>query len=170
MSQFEFREVGLGKTASGFKRAANTEVKINLNEGLREIGRLIVPSKGTGPLANATPRGGTGDLAKSTFFQISGGPENQTLEILQPARTPTQYGAEFYGKFVREGTKAHRIEPRIKKVLRFKIGNDEVFSAGVNHPGTAPNPYHTQVLASLQPQIRQITERMAGRIIAVIAR
>lgn len=40
-----------------------------LNDGLRSIGRLFVPAKGSGPLATATPRV-SGKLARSTFFEV----------------------------------------------------------------------------------------------------
>ena len=84
-----------------------TVARISLNDGLREIGKIFVPSKGSGPLAQETPKR-TGRLARSSFFQITGGPDDQTLEILQPARSKQ---GVFYGKFVREGTRFMRANP-----------------------------------------------------------
>lgn len=39
------------------------------------------------------------------------------------------------------GTVAHRIEARNAKFLRFQQGGSTVFRRGVNHPGTAPDPF-----------------------------
>ena len=139
--------------------------KISLNDGLRALGKLFVPAKGTGPLANATPKV-TGKLARSTFFQIVGGPKNQILKILQPAQTPD---GEFYGEFVREGTKPHEIRPKNKSVLKFQIGGTTVFAKVVNHPGNKPNPYHKRTLAALKPRVQQIVKKMATNITAHVA-
>ena len=139
-------------------------MRISLNEGLRAIGKLIVPAKGTGPLADETPKR-TGKLARSTFFRISG-MELQELVVLQPARTPEEYGGHFYGWFVREGTAPHEkpIVPRLAKALHFFIGGHEVFAMKVKHPGTRPNPYHHRVLARLMPDIQNIVNQVGVRI------
>ena len=146
-------------------QSADTVAKISLNDGLRELARLFVPSKGTGPLALATPKV-TRKLARSTFFQITGAPENQVLTILQPARTPD---GEFYGEFVREGTQPHVIVPKQANALRFLIGGQTIFAMKVNHPGNKPNPYHKRVLAQLTPRIQLVVKRMATKITAHIA-
>jgi hypothetical protein len=140
-------------------------INVSLNEGLRKIGRLIVPNKGIGPLANATPKR-SGKLARSTFFRIVGGIKNQWLEVLQPAQSPD--GA-FYGGYVRDGTPAHVILPRKAKALRFVIQGRVVFAMKVNHPGTSPNPYHKRVLAMLTPSIQQITNRIGVKVTAYLA-
>ena len=88
----------------------------------------------------------------------------QTLLIKQPAKTLPEYGGEFYGAFARGGTKAHQIAPRLKKALRFQIGEQEVFALKVNHPGTKPNPYHTQTMNRLSFQIQGIVARMVNRL------
>lgn len=41
-----------------------------------------------------------------------------------------------YAAYVHEGTRAHRIIPRNKRVLRFVSRGSFVFSKRVNHPGT----------------------------------
>lgn len=146
-------------------REVDSVINISLNEGLRKIGRLLVPNKGIGPLANATPKR-TGKLARSTFFRIVGGINNQWLEVLQPAQSPD--GA-FYGGYVREGTPAHVIMPVNAKALRFEIQGRIVFAMKVNHPGTAPNPYHKRVLAMMRPGIQQITNRMGAKVTAYLA-
>jgi len=43
--------------------------------------------------------------------------------------------------FVLNGTRAHEIVPRTKKVLRFKIGSTVVYTKRVHHPGTKPNNF-----------------------------
>lgn len=140
-------------------------IRITLNDGLRAIGRLFVPAKGTGPMANATPRV-TGKLARSTFFQILGAPARQVLMILQPARTPE---GEFYGEFVREGTRPHIIRPKLAKALKFTIDGTTFFAMAVKHPGSKPNPYHKRVLAILNPQIQGIVNKMGQKITAFLA-
>jgi len=146
-------------------QSADTVARISLNDGMRALGRLFVPAKGTGPLANATPKV-TGKLARSTFFQIIGGPKEQILKILQPARTPD---GEFYGEFVRDGTRPHDIRPKNAKALRFMIGSNVIFAMVVKHPGNRPNPYHKRTLAALRPRVGQIVKRMATNITAHIA-
>lgn len=159
---FDFREL---KELSGRVQTADTVAKISLNDGMRALGKLFVPAKGTGPLASATPKV-TGKLARSTFFQITGAPKNQVLTILQPARTPD---GEFYGEFVREGTRPHVIRPKTGNVLRFEIGGQIIFATKVNHPGSKANPYHKRVLAQLTPRVNQIVKRMATKITAHIS-
>lgn len=166
---FEVQGNGIEEIANQINRLADTEGRVILNDGLRDVGRVLVPSKGTGPMASATPKGATGKLARSTFFQITGPVDNPVLEILQPARTPSQYGGDFYGRFVREGTRPHRIEPRIKRVLKFEINEQTIFSRGVNHPGNAPNPYPSRVLQQVAPQIQQVVNRIGQRLVATVS-
>lgn len=145
----------------------DTLMRITLNEGLRAIGRLFVPAKGTGPLADETPKR-EGKLARSTFFRITE-KELQELIVLQPARTPEEYGSQFYGWFVREGTGPHEIRPRLAKALRFFIGDEEIFATRVNHPGTKANPYHKRVLERLMPDIQTIVEQIGIRIVGYLS-
>lgn len=160
---------GLNEAIAATKKLQGPFVGAVINDGLRAIGRTFVPSKGIGPLADATPKV-TGKLAASTFFEIlapriSGlGVKEQTLAVKQPARTPQEYGAEDYGKFVRGGTKPHEIRARLKKSLHFFAGGNEFFATKVNHPGNKPNPYHARVAASLRINVQAIINRMTGRI------
>lgn len=146
--------------------AGDTVVKISLNDGLRKIARLFVPAKGTGPLAVETPKV-TGKLARSTFFQIVGGPDRQVLRILQPARS---LAGAFYGEFVREGTEPHEIRPVKAKALRWydQAGNP-IFAMLVHHPGNKPNPYHRRTLAKLKPHVQRIVTEMGEKVTAYIA-
>lgn len=145
----------------------DTMMRITLNDALRAIGRLIVPAKGTGPLADQTPKR-TGKLARSTFFRITD-TTIQELVVLQPARTPEEYGSHFYGWFVREGTEPHEIRPRLAKALHFFMGDTEVFAMKVDHPGTSPNPYHRRTLSMLMPQIQGIVTQAGLRITSYLS-
>ena len=135
--------------------------RITLNEGLRKLGRLIVPATGTGPLANATPRV-TGKLRRSTVFQIIGGAMHQALEIRQAARSPEGI---YYGHIVREGRGP--VFAKNVKFLHFFIGGQEFFRKSVGPAD--PNPYHRRVLAQLMPQIQTIVNRMGQKLTAYIA-
>lgn len=136
--------------------AGPTITRITLNEGLRKIGRLFVPSTGTGPLANATPKV-TGWLARTTVFQIIGGAMNQVLEIRQAAKSPE---GVYYGYIVREGRGP--VEAKNVEYLHFFIGGKEFFRKRVGP--AAPNPYHRRVLAQLMPQVQVIMRQMAEKI------
>lgn len=165
-SQIVFEARGFREISQRMNRAGDTVVRISLNEGLRRIGRLIVPSKGTGPLASETPKR-TGKLARSTFFQIFGGINDQYLAVMQPARTEEGL---FYGQFVRDGTEPHEIVARRARVLRwFDEAGNPVFRYRVHHPGTSPNPYHQRTLARLKVDIQKITNQMGKKITAYLA-
>lgn len=137
-------------------RAGDTMNRITLNEGLRKLGRLIVPATGTGPLANATPKR-SGKLARSTVFQIIGGAYGQALEIRQAARSPE---GVYYGYIVREGRGP--VYPVNAKALHFFIGDQEFFRKSVG-PAEA-NPYHRRTLQRLMPQIQRIINQMAEKV------
>ncbi len=163
-AEFSFEVQGLAELQEKMNRASDSEIKIALNDGLRDIGRLFVPAKGTGPLADNTPVR-TGRLARSSFFELTGsGIEDQTLIILQPAKTPEVYGGHFYGAFVRGGTRPHKIRARIKKALRWESGGQVHFATEVNHPGTLANPYHIRTLEQLTPQIQDTVNTMGAKV------
>jgi len=161
MSQVEFEVTGLDELAEKMAEGS-TYIKISLNEGLRKIGRLIVPAKGTGPLADETPKI-TGKLARSSYFTIEGGPENQSMVVRQPAMNEA---GDFYGWYVREGTEPHDIRPKNKLALRFYIGGNLIFAKVVHHPGNRPNKYHHRVMAGLHPAIQNIVTQMGKRVTA----
>jgi len=168
---------GLNEAIAATRKLQGPFTGIVINDGLREIGKTFVPSKGTGPLADATPKV-TGKLAKSTFFELFAakvigiGIKEQILQIKQPARTPPMYDSKAYGVFVREGTKPHKILPRYKKALHWASGGgaaeggQDFFATEVNHPGTKPNPYHIRVAQALSLQIQGIVNRMTQRLIS----
>jgi len=156
MRTTEYDYVELAALNERVNKAGGTIDRIILNEGLRKIGRLIVPAAGTGPLANETPKV-SGKLARSTVFQIIGGAMNQVLEIRQAARSPE---GVFYGYIVREGRGA--IEAVNAKFLHFFIGDQEFFRKRVGP--AAPNPYHRRALARLMPQIQNVVNQMGEKI------
>ena len=145
---------------------SDTVIRISMNDGMRRLGRLFVPAKGTGPLASATPKI-SGKLARSTFFEITGAPERQVLTILQPARS---LAGAFYGHWVREGAEPHDIRPVKAKALRwFSPAGIPIFAMLVHHPGNQPNPYHRRVMQRLRPDIQRIVKQMGEKVTAYIA-
>lgn len=139
----------------------DTIARITINEGLRKLGRLFVPATGTGPVARATPRE-SGKLARSTVFQIIGGPMRQALEIRQAAKSPE---GVYYGYIVREG-RGPVVAINVK-ALHFFIGSQEFFRKSVGP--AAANPYHRRVLAQLMPQVQHIVKQMGEKIGAYIS-
>jgi hypothetical protein len=69
-----------------------------------------------------------------------------------------------HSAFVNDGTKPHVIEPKYAKALRFEAWGDEVFTANVHHPGTAPDPFfdHGVVKAEqvLMDEAKELLERI----------
>jgi hypothetical protein len=55
--------------------------------------------------------------------------------------TYTVYTNVKYAPYVENGTPPHKIRPKTKKALKFKIGGRTVFAKVVNHPGTKPRPF-----------------------------
>ena len=149
------------------ERMANvdTRTKISINDGLRALGRLFVPVKGTGPLADETPVR-TGKLRRSTYFQVMRHGNEQRVEIRQPARTPA---GDYYGFWVREGTEPHDIYPVNKTALRFEIGGNIIFAKHVHHPGSRANPYHRRVFRRLLPEVNAIIVKMGEAVTAYIS-
>lgn len=164
-TEITFETYGLKELQDKLNRAPEAVVRVALNEGLRRIGNLIVPAKGTGPLANETPKV-SGKGARSTHYRIGGDPRSQRLEVLQPAMTE---GGKYYLEFVREGTKPHDIKPVKAKALRFWIEGNTIFAQLVHHPGSLPNPYHKRVLARLHGNIQQIVNDMGRKVTAYLA-
>jgi hypothetical protein len=152
---------GFHELTERINQMGSTEGRMILNEGLRNIGRLIVPATGSGPLARETPKV-TGKLQRSTVFQIIGGPMRQILQIRQAARSPL---GVFYGQIVREGRGP--VEAKRAQALHFWIGDVEFFRKRVGP--AEPNPYHIRVLRRLMPRIQQIVNKMGERITAYIA-
>ena len=160
----EFEEEGFDELSERMSQA-DTMTKIALNDGLRKIGKLFVPAKGSGPLAEETPRL-TGKLARSTYFMIETEQGGQRLEIRQPAKTPS---GQFYGFWVREGTPPHDIFPKQARALRFEMDGQIIFAKHVRHPGSKPNPYHRRVFQKLLPNVQNIIKEMGGFMTAYLS-
>lgn len=66
-------------------------------------------------------------------------------------------GAVYLGSstavFQHEGTKAHLIVPRSKKVLHFAVNKEFVFSKRVRHPGIKADPFLYKAADIMQPTI-----------------
>lgn len=66
-------------------------------------------------------------------------------------------GAVYLGSstavFQHEGAKAHLIVPRSKKVLRFAVNKEFVFSKRVRHPGIKADPFLYKAADVMQPVI-----------------
>ncbi len=163
--------------AEGFEeleeRLAQSEtfIRINLNEGLREIGQLGVPI-----LKRHTPIGATADLRNKTRFQVVGGPADQQLQIRQGARSQ---GGFFYGRVVRGGRRAGRMPPPsalIPWVIR-KLGVSAAMAPSVafavarkiGRRGLPPKPYHKRALAEMTPGIQRIVNQRGLRVTAQLA-
>lgn len=56
--------------------------------------------------------------------------------------TKTEQGS--YGVFVHQGTRAHEIRPRQKRILRWPTADGFAFAKRVMHPGTRPDPFLAQ--------------------------
>lgn len=156
MPATEFDYTELKALSDRVNKGGDTIARITLNEGLRKIGKLIVPNTGKGPMADATPKV-SWKLARSTVFQIIGGAMNQVLEIRQAAKSPE---GVYYGYIVREGRGP--VEAKNVEYLHFFIGGQEFFRKRVG-PAEA-NPYHRRVLAQLMPQIKLILDQMAEKV------
>lgn len=65
----------------------------------------------------------------------------------------TVYLGSSTAVFQHEGTKAHLIVPRSKKVLRFAINKEFVFSKRVRHPGIKADPFLYKAADVMQPVI-----------------
>lgn len=163
MADIEFDFSELTAFSQRVNEAGDTVIRITLNEGLRKLGRLIVPA-----LKAATPVV-TGKLRNSTVFQIIGGVMNQVLEIRQAAQSPE---GVYYGYIVREGSglwgpTGQPIRATNAKALHFFIGGQEFFRKSVK--GQRPNPYHKRVIDRLTPQIQRIVDSMGQRVSAYLS-
>lgn len=79
----------------------------------------------------------TGNLRNSIYERV----EVSRIRILALVGSDVDYAA-----YVHEGTRAHWIRARAGHVLRFKIGNEVVFTRLVRHPGTKAQPFLRQAV------------------------
>lgn len=156
---------------------AGNIVRISANEGLRQIGKLLVGGgKGSGPLGQATPKGATGKLRSSTVFEIKRINEiDQQLEIRQGARTKK---GSFYGHFVRGGTAPHfppyrELIPWVQAVLGVDARKAPsvafLVARKIGRVGTQANPYHQLVFETHKSRIQSIIDAMGRKVTAYLA-
>lgn len=86
----------------------------------------------------------TGLLRRSITKEV----KVEALEVSARVGTNVEYSS-----YVETGTKAHKIAPRNKSVLKFKIGGVWVFAKQVNHPGSKAKPYLVPALNINEPLI-----------------
>lgn len=66
--------------------------------------------------------------------------------------------------FIEEGTRAHIIEAKKAKSLRFSVAGGAVFRRRVNHPGTAPRPFMQQAADAAEAVADEIIDRTVGSL------
>ena len=171
MFTFGVKEEGFEELGDRLDKGG-VESRLSINEGLREIGRMMVPI-----LKNHTPTGVSNKLRTTTVFQIITGGLEQRLEIRQGAKSGAGF---FYGQVVRGGRRAGakmpppealipwvqkkmgipaRLAPMVAFALAVKIGKR----------GIKPNPYHVRALRAAQGKIQQIVHQMGTRVTAYLA-
>lgn len=144
---------------------------ISVNNGLREIGRIMAPT-----LKAHTPRGATGHLRNSTRFQVMPVGEEWELQVRQGAQTKD---GVFYGRFTRGGRRPGRrppiqaLEAWVEKVLgvpRARVRSVAFLVARkIGREGIPPNPYHERALEEAMPQIQDQVTAMGTRVTAFLA-
>ena len=63
------------------------------------------------------------------------------------------YGAHPLARFIIEGTRAHIIEPRRARALRWETNGEVHFARRVHHPGTKPNPFQVRALERIKDRL-----------------
>ncbi len=166
MTFIEFEPQGFDDIGDRLDRAG-TVSRIVLNEGLREIGGIVVPI-----LKVNTPVGATSDLRNKTRFQIIGGPGFQELQIRQGAKGSSGF---FYGRAVRGGRRPGRmppVEPLIPWVIA-KLGVPAnrarsvafLVARKIGLRGIKANPYHIRTMRQLQGRIQQVVNKMGVKVV-----
>lgn len=157
-----------------FVKADAETIKTKRDE-MRHLGGSFVEK-----LKAAAPVGKTGKFRDShTFKTFERGNE---IEL----RT---YSAAPLGRFIRLGTKPHRIVAKRAKALAFfwpkvgmmtfvpRAGFPITGEAGgsfwigkgfVNHPGTKPNPYHERALVNMSPAMQASLHKIALSFVEAI--
>lgn len=86
------------------------------------------------------------------FITRSGMTEKSIMSKVQDNKG-TVYLASDVAVFQHEGTKAHMIIPRFKKVLRFAENKKFVFTKRVQHPGIKADPFLYKAAEKMEPVI-----------------
>lgn len=164
----EFEAEGFDDLGERLNRA-ETVRRISMNEGLREIGKIMVPI-----LKAHTPVGATSKLRNTTVFQIRPLGSEQLLQIRQGAKS----GGAFYGRFVRGGRKPGR-QPPIAALLPWVIKKLGVagprarsvaflVARKIGKRGVKANPYHVRALRAGMSQVQGAVNRMGQRVVAFL--
>lgn len=73
---------------------------------------------------------------------------------------------EKYSIYVEEGTRPHVIEPRVKKVLAFKVGGRLVFAKRVYHPGTRAYKFFERAFNTSIDAVTALFKKAANKTMA----
>ena len=78
---------------------------------------------------------------------VRSGNLKRSIHMRQGLRGRVQYvavGSNLnYAEAHHEGTRAHRIDPRGGRIMRFNVGGTVVYARRIDHPGTKPRKYLT---------------------------
>lgn len=166
---FKIEVVGMEPLVKKLNRS-QTENLIALNNGLREIGRFMVPA-----VKAVTPKGARGRLRGRTFFEIKGKGQDMEMKIVQPAKSGMGY---FYGGAVRGGTRPHFPPPSaLYDWVMVKLGIPMPAARGVafliarkiSEVGTKPQPYQKEALKANMQKIQTVVNRIGQKIAIKIA-
>jgi|GEM_PF-3252128 len=133
----------------------------SMGEEMVELSTYTKSAHLHGPTGPTTLRQRSGNLARSvTPEAIFEGPV-----VMGSVGIPKLSTAAKYARILHEGgtTRAHVIEARNAKMLRFVMDGHVVYRRSVNHPGSKfpARPYLT---AALEEQAAQIVENIAAAI------
>lgn len=110
-------------------------------------------------LQNRAPRN-TGAYADAIHTQMTARSGGTSVQALAPDPLST---------FITQGTKAHEIVPVNARALHWSGPAGEIFAMHVNHPGTKPNPFHTEAAqAALDAARRDMGNAARGKVIDAI--
>lgn len=109
-------------------------------EAQRETARLVADTARAVEAAGAAGKSTARILAPHRSYAL-----RDSVDATPTVATMTGAECELvaladHASMVVDGTKAHTIEARRKRFLRFEAGGGIVFARRVSHPGTAPNP------------------------------
>lgn len=154
------------------RRFANSRehMLVAMNEGLREVGRLLTPK-----LKEKTPSGASKKLRNSTVFQVLGKSEDMRMEIRQSARSSKGFA---YGAAVRTGTKPHfppidALVPWVRAKL--SVAPERVRQVAflvarkISRVGTKAQPYHIEVLEANISKVKGIMKQASVKFVVAVS-
>jgi len=80
------------------------------------------------------------------------------------------YPTVKYALPLHDGSKAHVITPKTKKVLRFKAGGKWVYARRVNHPGYKGNKFVERTVSRSESPINRLFDKALENIINLLAK